>query len=333
MGNLRPVLIMGLLFLAYLMWIEWQKDYGPAPRTETGTPDVTQSSPAPMPDVPVIERSQPAAADLPSTPVATPDPASGAVPAEPTRQDVDLVRVTTDVLELAINPVGGTVVSAVLLDYPMELKTPERKVELLYANAGRIFVAQSGLLSEQAAPNHTTPYSVEATTFTLEPGQESLRVPLRWTGENGVEVIKTYVLSAGSYEVTVEHEVRNNGNAPWTGSRYEQLQQSAPGDEDDKGGFTNPGRYSFHGIGFYNPEDKFDKIDFDDVAGAISDKMLRRHPHVFGSEEERAAGAQAGSWERIKAAERAAAGWSYRPAMKDGVPVKVWIVEHLSFQR
>jgi YidC/Oxa1 family membrane protein insertase len=266
MGNLRPVLIMGLLFLAYLMWIEWQKDYGPAPRTETGTPDVTQSSPAPMPDVPVIERSQPAAADLPGTPVATPDPASGAVPAEPTRQDVDLVRVTTDVLELAINPVGGTVVSAVLLDYPMELKTPERKVELLYANAGRIFVAQSGLLSEQAAPNHTTPYSVEATTFTLEPGQESLRVPLRWTGENGVEVIKTYVLSAGSYEVTVEHEVRNNGNAPWTGSRYEQLQQSAPGDDDDKGGFTNPGRYSFHGIGFYNPEDKFDKIDFDDVA-------------------------------------------------------------------
>lgn len=47
-------------------------------------------------------------------------------------------------------------------------------------------------------------------------------------------------------------------------------------------------------------------FDFDDVAGTISDKMLRRHPHVFGSDEERAAGAQAGSWERIKAEERAA---------------------------
>lgn len=46
-------------------------------------------------------------------------------------------------------------------------------------------------------------------------------------------------------------------------------------------------------------------FDFDDVARTISDKMLRRHPHVFGSEEERAAGAEAGSWERIKAAERA----------------------------
>jgi MazG family protein len=47
-------------------------------------------------------------------------------------------------------------------------------------------------------------------------------------------------------------------------------------------------------------------FDFDDVAGTISDKLLRRHPHVFGSAEERAAGAQAGSWERIKAEERAA---------------------------
>ena len=47
-------------------------------------------------------------------------------------------------------------------------------------------------------------------------------------------------------------------------------------------------------------------FDFDDVAGAISDKMLRRHPHVFGTAEERAAGLEEGSWERIKAEERAA---------------------------
>ncbi len=46
-------------------------------------------------------------------------------------------------------------------------------------------------------------------------------------------------------------------------------------------------------------------FDFDDVAGTISDKMLRRHPHVFGTDEERAAGAVDGAWERIKAEERA----------------------------
>lgn len=48
------------------------------------------------------------------------------------------------------------------------------------------------------------------------------------------------------------------------------------------------------------------QFTFDDVAKGITDKMVRRHPHVFGSEEQRRRGAVDGSWERIKAAERAA---------------------------
>ncbi len=45
-------------------------------------------------------------------------------------------------------------------------------------------------------------------------------------------------------------------------------------------------------------------FDLDDVAGSITDKMLRRHPHVFGSDEEQAQGQTDGSWEQIKAGER-----------------------------
>jgi MazG family protein len=44
---------------------------------------------------------------------------------------------------------------------------------------------------------------------------------------------------------------------------------------------------------------------FADVVDAIARKMIRRHPHVFGSEAERAAGAAPGFWERIKDAEKA----------------------------
>ncbi len=43
---------------------------------------------------------------------------------------------------------------------------------------------------------------------------------------------------------------------------------------------------------------------FSDVAAAIADKMLRRHPHVFGDEAARAAGAAPGAWEAAKARER-----------------------------
>jgi MazG family protein len=63
---------------------------------------------------------------------------------------------------------------------------------------------------------------------------------------------------------------------------------------------------------------------FDDIAQAITAKMIRRHPHVFGSDAERAAGAAPGFWERIKAEERASARENETPTLKpsvlDGVP-------------
>ena len=46
-------------------------------------------------------------------------------------------------------------------------------------------------------------------------------------------------------------------------------------------------------------------FDFDAVATGICDKMIRRHPHVFGTAEEREKGPEKGSWHKIKAAERA----------------------------
>jgi ATP diphosphatase len=46
-------------------------------------------------------------------------------------------------------------------------------------------------------------------------------------------------------------------------------------------------------------------FDFDDVVRTISDKMVARHPHVFGDESrDKSAAQQTADWERIKAAER-----------------------------
>jgi len=49
-------------------------------------------------------------------------------------------------------------------------------------------------------------------------------------------------------------------------------------------------------------------FDFDDVAAAIADKMVDRHPHVFGDLKIADADAQTVSWEARKAAERAQKG-------------------------
>ena len=57
---------------------------------------------------------------------------------------------------------------------------------------------------------------------------------------------------------------------------------------------------------------------FADVVDGITQKMIRRHPHVFGSEAERAAGAAPGFWERIKAEERASAPPTPNPSPQGG---------------
>ena len=45
-------------------------------------------------------------------------------------------------------------------------------------------------------------------------------------------------------------------------------------------------------------------FDFNDVAAGIADKMIRRHPHVFGDQKVAGADAQTRNWEAQKAAER-----------------------------
>ncbi|MBT8047664.1 MAG: membrane protein insertase YidC [Gammaproteobacteria bacterium] len=261
MGNLRPVLIIGLVFLGYMIWVQWQKDYGPAPQTQAPIA-ATQSD---TPDVPVSTSA--GTNDLPQ-PLDSPgvgETAAGLPEPELAQSTKQLISVTTDVLEVKIDPAGGTVVSAVLMDYPIDLDVPAEKVNLLASQGNELFIAQSGLLSHQEAPNHTTPYRFDSTSFQLSEGASELRVPMTWAGESGLEVTKTFIFTPGSYEISVSHDVRNGAGQTWSGSRYDQLQRSVPGDRD-AGGFTNPGRYSFFGVGFYNPEDKFEKIDFDDLA-------------------------------------------------------------------
>jgi MazG family protein len=63
------------------------------------------------------------------------------------------------------------------------------------------------------------------------------------------------------------------------------------------------------------------EFGFEEVVDAIAQKMLRRHPHVFGSEAERAAGAAPGFWERIKGAEKSRLAASAPAGVLSDVPV------------
>ncbi len=271
MGNLRPALIIGLVLLAYTLWIEWQKDYGPQPVAPSAVESTSFAETSSVPSHDSLD-----ATDLPPPPA---DETSAAMTRHSgTEQDLPLagktvemkgaspfVTVKTDVLNIEIDLIGGTVVSAELLAYPVVLKNPEIKVNLFSRQGGHMFIAQSGLLSQQPAPNHTSKFQSVRQHYELAAGAEEVRVPLSWESPDGLRVTKTFIFKRDRYDIEVRYQLTNNSAATWTGSRYDQLQQSVPGDEDS-GGFTNPGRYSFRGIGFYSPEDKFEKVKFKDIA-------------------------------------------------------------------
>lgn len=58
------------------------------------------------------------------------------------------------------------------------------------------------------------------------------------------------------------------------------------------------------------------QFDFGDVVEAVTTKMIRRHPHVFGDEKARSAGMAKGTWERIKAKEKSDLAEAKRQAEK-----------------
>jgi XTP/dITP diphosphohydrolase len=61
-------------------------------------------------------------------------------------------------------------------------------------------------------------------------------------------------------------------------------------------------------------DDPDDPWDVDDVAGGIVEKLVRRHPHVFGDTHAADAAAVQANWETIKAAEK------QRASVLDGIP-------------
>ncbi len=258
MNNSRSFLLLALLFVGYLIWNQWQQDY---------------AHPAPAADAPVA--SAPVAGAANDTPTAPAMPAGSAVPAVPASaaapaSSAALVHVRTDVLDLAIDPHGGSIVRAELLAYPQQPKQFDRPVRLLDDAGPSYFVAQSGLVSNTGkAPDHQAEFSAEQTRYELAAGQDQIQVPLTWTdAASGLSVRKLYTLRRGSYVVEERQEIDNQGTDAWSGNAYRQLQRVQPVIPNTGFfSFNNPERYSFVGAAWYSPESKFKKLRFDKFAG------------------------------------------------------------------
>ncbi len=270
MPETRNLFLIALAVLAFLLWSQWQQDYA-RPLQPTSRPadqgsigDVVNNIPASDAELPT-----PVAADVPTPVVNDGMPSSQPGNNSTTainNDDSELITVTTDVLEVQIDPQGGTIVSAKLLNYPVEVSRPEVPIQLMQRNlgTGNYYVAQSGLLSvNNPAPTHLVRYQYQQNEYRLAQGQQQLQIPLNWS-ENGINVTKTLTLQRGGYIIDTQHVLTNQTAQDWEGNRYVQLQRTAP--TGSKGGITDTSRYSFNGAGYYTPENRFDKLKFDDFA-------------------------------------------------------------------
>jgi len=265
MNNPRMFLLVALLALGYLIWSQWELDYGPKAQQQQATRAAAEPAPAATDaSVPAaISADVPLDGELPTASTAA-VPASAPVAAQAATGIAPVV-VTTDLLRVEIDPRGGSVVGADLLDYAAQPKQPER-VRLFSTDPGRFFVAQSGLVSNAGpAPDHLALFEVEKNAYVLADGESRLEVPLIWRDAGGLTVRKVFVFERGSYAIEQRQEIVNASATTWTGNAYRQLQR-VPLQIDGSGikGYTNTERYSFMGAAWYSPQEKFQKLAFDD---------------------------------------------------------------------
>ena len=117
MDTQRLLLYMALGFLSLIMFQTWQQDYNATEiiTAEVGVDGVTPTAPAPA--------DLPQAAGTATQAVAPTAVAAAAV-------DTPSVRVVTDVLDVSISSIGGTIESVQLLDYSVSIEKPDEPFSL-----------------------------------------------------------------------------------------------------------------------------------------------------------------------------------------------------------
>ena len=235
MDSQRNILLIALALVSFLLFQQWNVAKNPAPQAvEQAQSGTTLPAPSYADDL---------------------DPAPGQV-----ASSAKTITVTTDVLTLSIDTVGGDVVKADLNDYSAEFDSEESFV-LLKNEPGHQFIAQSGLVGPQGIDLSSTnrpSYTVSADSFTLADGQDELRIPMTYQA-NGLDYTKTFILKRGSYAIDVEYDVVNNSGNNATFGMYAHLRQNVM---DDGGSLTMP---TYRG-GAYSTEDtRYKKYSFDDM--------------------------------------------------------------------
>ncbi len=261
----RIVLFAGLAIVSYLMVLAWNEDYNqPAVATET----TQQAAPAGTTGSEAAEGefSVPATGSENSDgEFATPETGTEASN-DPAASNANLITVTTDVLELNINPVGGNLVESSLLTYDKSLDS-EEPLKLLTNSGNRTYILESGLIGKDGIDsrrNGGAPvFQAGQTDYRLQEGQDELTVDLSYTTDTGVNVTKRFTFQRDSYELDVRYLIDNNSDQPFQANMTGKIVRDQSGDPTTNNSF---GIQAYLGMVVSTPEDPYEKYDFSDLS-------------------------------------------------------------------
>jgi len=251
MESQRSFLIIGLALVSFLLWQQWQKDYGPQP-IQTVETEQTQQSAQGVPSFEGNTASQ--NEDVPQV-----DSVPALQPAASNTAANRIIEIKTDTLDLRIDLLGGDVVSAELLKFPV-VQGSEEPYSLLRSGNG-LYVAQSGLIGPQgpdASSNGRPVYRAENSFFEMT--GDTLVVPLKWKNNDGLTVTKTFIFDRERYDVNVSYTIENNTGAVANIQQYAQLKQVM--EFEDDGNMFMP---TYRGAAFSTEDDRYSKYSFSDI--------------------------------------------------------------------
>ena len=252
----RFIIFAGLAISSYMLILAWNEDYGQT-KQPVASESIATSQTAEMSDLPDTSVPVQTDSDAPSVGGET------TLTEQPlTVASGDIVRVTTDVFNLAIDPKGGEVVSVALPQYPASLNAKDTPFVLMDSSHAFTYVAQSGLLGKNGIDKDgPVTFSSEATEYQLAEGEDSLAVEMTYQAD-GVNVKKIFTFTRGSYLVDVAYEIENQTAETWQGVFYAQLKRDRSGDPHSGNAM---GMQSYLGTALTTNDEAYKKYSFDDL--------------------------------------------------------------------
>ncbi|WP_373386795.1 membrane protein insertase YidC [Pseudomonas alcaligenes] len=257
----RSILLVALAIVSYLMVLQWNQDYGQAALPASASATVGGNQSAALPDSPSASNS---GDDVP-----TANGEANPQLAAPAAVSDELIRVKTDVLELAIDPKGGDIVQLTLPAYPRRQDRPDVPFQLFDNGGERTYLAQSGLIGSNAPDKSSgrALWSSAQRSYELAEGQDQLVVELTYA-EAGVNYVKRFSFERGQYDLKVDYKIDNQSGQPWSGNFYAQLKRDNSADPSST---TATGTATYLGAALWTAEEPYKKVSMSDM----DDKNLR----------------------------------------------------------